>query len=155
MKGNERIIEALNARLIEEATGIAQYSSHLAAVGNWGYEKLVDYLKERRDDEIKHFNWLCDHIYFLQGKPAVGRIATVNVGETVPQMHANDLAVETNAIAAYTGSIELCIELGDHITRALLEKILADERDHENDLESQLDQISQMGLQIYLGQQLG
>jgi bacterioferritin len=154
VKGNERIIEALNARLIDEATGIAQYSAHLAAVGNWGYQKLVDYIKERRDDEIKHFNWICDHIYFLGGIPAVGRIGTVNVGGTVTQMHTNDQIVETNAISAYTGSIELCIELGDHITRALLEKILADERDHENDLESQLDQISQMGLQIYLGQQL-
>jgi bacterioferritin len=49
----------------------------------------------------------------------------------------------------------LCVEARDHGTRELLESILKDEEYHIDWLESQLDQINQMGIQNYLAQQVG
>jgi bacterioferritin len=155
MKGNERIIEALNARLIEEATGIAQYSAHRAAVANWGYQNLVAMIEEHAADETKHFNWLLDHIYFLGGVPVVGRYGQINLGNSVLEFLDNDYVIELNAINRYSETIDLCIELKDSITRKLLEEILSDERDHINDQETQLAQVVQMGMSAYLSQQIG
>jgi bacterioferritin len=48
----------------------------------------------------------------------------------------------------------LTVEVGDNGTRAILESILGDEEAHVDWLEAQLDQIQQMGIQDYLGQQI-
>ena len=58
------------------------------------------------------------------------------------------------AIADYNVLIDLCIELKDSATRDLIQQILADEIDHLRDLEAQLKQISQMGIQNYLSAKL-
>jgi bacterioferritin len=39
MKGNEKIINALNSRLAEELTAINQYLVHAEMCENWGYER--------------------------------------------------------------------------------------------------------------------
>jgi bacterioferritin len=48
----------------------------------------------------------------------------------------------------------LCLELGDGGSRELIETNLHDEEDHLDWLESQHDQINQIGLQNYLLAQL-
>lgn len=47
----------------------------------------------------------------------------------------------------------LAVELGDNGTRDLFQSILKDEEDHIDWLETQLGQIEQMGIQIYLTEQ--
>jgi len=47
------------------------------------------------------------------------------------------------------------VEVGDNGTRELFETILKDEENHVDWLESQLDQIDQMGLPNYLTEQVG
>ena len=81
MKGDPKIIDTLNERLIDEATGIAQYLAHRATLNVWEYPKLVDYINERIEDERRHFDILAERIVFLEGTPAVGVLNEVNVGE--------------------------------------------------------------------------
>ena len=45
MKGNDKIIEHLNARLAEELTAINQYMVHAEMCDNWGYKQLEGQLK--------------------------------------------------------------------------------------------------------------
>jgi bacterioferritin len=54
----------------------------------------------------------------------------------------------------YNASIRQAAELGDNGTRELLVSILKDEEAHIDWLEAQNDQIKQMGIQIYLAEQL-
>ena len=42
MKGNEKIIEHLNARLAEELTAINQYMVHAEMCDNWKYKQLAE-----------------------------------------------------------------------------------------------------------------
>jgi bacterioferritin len=79
----------------------------------------------------------------------------MHIGPDIKVQLKNDWEAERRAIQAYNEGIRLAVELGDNGTRALLESILADEEAHIDWLEAQLDQITQMGLQDYLGEQIG
>lgn len=154
MKGNEKVIEHLNARLAEELTAINQYMVHSEMCDNWGYERLHKMIEKRSIDEMKHAERLIARILFLDGRPIVSNLNKVSIGAEVPKMHANDRGAEEGAIKGYNESIRVAVEAGDNGTRELLESILKDEEDHIDLLEAQLDQIKQMGVQNYLVEQL-
>lgn len=154
MKGNERIIEALNARLAEELTAINQYFVHAEMCENWSYERLHSMIRKRSIDEMKHAEKLIARILFLEGKPIVSNLNKMHIGSEVPKMHESDRAAEEAAIKGYNESIKLAVELGDNGTREILESILREEEEHIDLLEAQLDQINQMGVQNYLVEQI-
>jgi bacterioferritin len=154
MKGNERIIEHLNARLAEELTAVNQYFLHAEMCENWGYERLHSMIRKRSIDEMKHAEKLIARILFLEGKPIVSNLNKIHIGAEIPKMHENDHLAEESAIKGYNESIRLAVEVGDNGTRELLESILKEEEGHIDLLESQLDQIKQMGVQNYLVEQI-
>ena len=67
----------------------------------------------------------------------------------------SDLSAEQGAVKGYNEAVKLAVEVGDNGTRAMLESILKDEEEHLDWLETQLDQIEQIGIQNYLAQQVG
>lgn len=155
MKGNERVIEQLNVRLAEELTATNQYMVHAEMCENWGYKRLHAAMRERAITEMKHAEKLIERILFLEGRPIVSRLDPIHIGGEVPKMHQFDHALEETAIRGYNESIRLAVELGDNGTRELLQSILDQEESHIDDIEAQLDQISQMGVQNYLVDQVG
>jgi bacterioferritin len=154
MKGNKNVIEQLNLRLAEELTAINQYFVHAEMCENWGYERLHAMIRKRSIDEMKHAEKLIARIIFFEGTPIVSKLNKVHVGAEVGKMHINDHVAEEAAIKGYNESIRLCVEAGDNGTRELLESILREEEEHIDLLESQLDQIRQMGVQNYLVEQI-
>jgi bacterioferritin len=154
MKGNEKILETLNSLLADELTAINQYMVQSEMCANWGYEKLHESIEKRAIDEMKHAEKLIGRIIFLEGKPIVSNLNKINIGGTVDAQHNNDREAEETAIKAYNDAIKLAVEVGDNGSRDLFEEILEDEENHIDWIESQLDQIKQMGLQVYLGEQL-
>ncbi len=154
MKGNEKIIEHLNARLAEELTAINQYMVHAEMCDNWQYERLHKTIEKRAIDEMKHAEKLIARILFLDGRPIVSNLNKIHIGAEVAKMHENDRLAEEDAIKGYNESIRLAAEVGDNGTRELFEGILKEEEDHIDELEAQLDQIKQMGIAGYLTEQL-
>ena len=154
MKGNQKILETLNELLADELTAINQYMVQSEMCADWGYEKLHEAIEKRAIDEMKHAEQLIGRILFLEGKPIVSNLNKINIGATVNAQHKNDHEAEEMAIKAYNEGIKLAVEVGDNGTRDMLEEILEDEEEHIDWIESQLDQIEQMGLQVYLGEQL-
>ena len=154
MKGNETIIEKLNARLADELTAINQYIVHSEMCANWGYDRLHEAIEKRAIEEMKHAEELIARILFLEGRPIVSNLNEINIGAEVEAQHAKDWAAEEVAIKAYNEDIRLAVEIGDNGTRELLESILTDEEEHIDWIEAQLDQIKQMGIQNYLVEQI-
>ena len=150
MKGNEKIISLLNGFLADELTAINQYIVHSEMCANWGYGKLHEKSEKRAIDEMKHAEKLIARILFLEGIPVVSNLRKINIGATVDAQLKNDLAGEAEAIKGYNEGIRVCLELGDNGSRELIDANLHDEEEHLDWLESQLDQIAQMGLQNYL-----
>jgi len=154
MKGENRIIETLNHLLADELTAINQYMVQSEMCANWGYDRLHEAAEKRAIDEMKHAEKLIARILFLEGKPIVSSLNKIHIGDAVEAQHRNDHEAESSAIKAYNEGVRLAVELGDNGTRELLEDILEDEEEHIDWIEAQLDQISQLGIQVYLAEQL-
>ena len=154
MKGSAKIIKRLNELLADELTAINQYMVQSEMCANWGYDKLHKAIESRAITEMKHAERLIARVIFLEGFPVVNKLNVIDIGKDVPQQHHNDHAAELGAVKAYNDGIALMVELGDNGTRELLESILKDEEDHIDLIESQLDQIEQMGVQNYLTEQV-
>ena len=155
MKGNEKILAKLNLLLADELTAISQYMVQSEMCANWGYKELAEVIEKRAIDEMKHAEKHIERILFLEGKPVVSELNKIHVGDDVEAHHKNDWDAENGAIQAYNEGIKLAVEVGDNGTREMLESILKDEEDHIDWIEAQLDQIKQMGIQVYLSEQIG
>jgi bacterioferritin len=153
MKGNKKLLDALNARLSEELGAVNQYMVHAEMLENWGYVRLAKKVRARALVEMKHAEKLIERILFLEGVPVVSKLAPIHIGADVPKQLANDLAAENDAVKKYNASIKLAVEVGDNATKEILDSILNDEDAHVDELEEQRDQVAQMGLQIYLSAQ--
>lgn len=154
MKGHNEILEKLNELLADELTAVNQYMVHAEMCSDWGYERLHEAVEKRAIEEMKHTKRIIERIIFLEGKPIVSRLNDLHIGGDVGKQISNDHKAELDAIAAYNDGIRLCIEKGDSGSRELLESILGDEEAHIDWLESQTDQIEQMGMGPYLAEQL-
>lgn len=154
MKGNDRLIETLNLLLADELTAINQYMVHSEMCKNWGYAELHEAIEKRAITEMKHAEMHIGRIIFLEGRPIVSDLNPMHIGGTVLDQFQSDLAAEQGAVKAYNDAVKQAVEVGDNGTRAMLESILKDEEDHLDWLETQLDQIAQIGIQNYLAQQV-
>ena len=155
MKGNEKVLTALNELLADELTAISQYMVHSEMCANWGYEHLHEAIEGRAKDEMKHAEKLIARIIFLEGRPSVSKLNKMNIGADVPKQVKSDWAAEDGAVKSYNAGIKTAVAAGDNGSRELMESILKDEEVHIDWLEAQLDQIGQMGIQQYLGEQVG
>ena len=155
MKGDPKLIKALNSLLADELTAINQYMVHSEMCDNWGYEKLHKAIEARAIAEMKHAETLIGRVLFLEGLPIVSDLKKIYVGADIPKMFVNDHNAEAGAIKAYNEAIVLAGALKDYATREILEGILKDEDAHIDGIEEIQDQIGQMGLQIFLTTQVG
>lgn len=154
MKGQQEVIDKLNALLAEELTAINQYFLHAEMCGDWGYEKLHEHIEKRSMQEMKHAERLMERILFLEGRPIVSELNKITIGDTVLKQLQNDAGAEKDAIQMYNEAVALTTKLGDNGTKVLVESILTDEEDHLDWIEEQLDQVEQMGYENYLVNQV-
>lgn len=154
MKGNTKVIEKLNSLLADELTAISQYMVQAEMCPNWGYKHLSETIEKRAIDEMKHAEKHIERIIFLEEKPIVSELNKLHIGETVEAFHKNDWDAENGALQAYNDGIKLATEMSDNGTREMLESILRDEENHIDWIEAQFDQIKQMGIQVYLSEQI-
>lgn len=154
MKGNAKVVKHLNRALKGEFTAIHQYIVHAEMCDNWGYSKLGGFIKQQAIGEMRHAEMFIERILFLEGVPGMGELSPLNVGQTVQEQLQNDLNLEYEAVGLLNAAIKDSVEADDNASRELFEVVLKDEEEHVDWLEAQLQMIEDMGLGIYLSQQL-
>jgi bacterioferritin len=154
MQSDPRVVDALNELLTAELTAVNQYFIHAKMCDNWGYERLATRGRDESIDEMKHAEALIERILYFEGTPNMQRLFPVRVGESVHEQLELDLATEQEAIRRFNRAIALCVEVGDNGTRELLADMLVSEEDHADWLETQLETIRQIGIELYSAQQL-
>src|SRR2546421_6987704 len=153
MQSTPEIIELLNEVLTAELTAVNQYFVHAKMQDNWGYKRLAEKGREESFGEMKHAEELIERILYLEGVPNMQRLFNVKVGENVPEQLQAELATEKDAITRLAAGIEQCRKT-DEGSRLLLERILAEEEEHADWLETQLELIRQLGEGLYLNTQV-
>ena len=154
MKGNEQVIEALNAGLTVELTAINTYFIHSKMLRNWGLNKLADYYYAESIEEMKHADEIIDRILFLDGMPAISRYDVINVGDTPKEQIQNGMALEIKGATTYNEGIKLCYEANDNASRELMERMVVESEQSIDWAEAQLDLIKMVGIENYLSQQM-
>src|SRR5579883_3021765 len=101
MKGDPKIIEALNRALTVELTAINQYFCQAKMCANWGFRKLGKKHYEESIGEMKHAEKLIERILFLEGMPEIARYGVIRVGADVKEQFENDLQLEMNGVRHY------------------------------------------------------
>ncbi|MBL1376570.1 bacterioferritin [Zobellella iuensis] len=156
MKGNSKIIAALNELLAGELSAMDQYFIHSRMYDDWGLKKLFERIDHEFEDEKGHAAKLIERILFLEGTPDMVTRAPLNIGKDVPAMLQSDLNLEYKVIEDLRKVMALCEQERDYQSRDMLLQLLEDtEHDHTHWLEQQLGLIDRIGLPNYLQSQMG
>lgn len=150
MKGDAKVIEFLNQALKNELTAINQYFLHSRMLKDWGVSKLGDYEYKESIEEMNHADWLIERILFLGGLPNLQDLGKLRIGESVEEILKCDLALEEDAIPLLRDAMEHCEKVRDYVSRDLFGKILHNEEEHVDYIETQFDLIKQIGIQSYI-----
>jgi len=155
MKGEAKVIEYLNAALRHELTAVNQYWLHYRLLDNWGYRSLAKYWRKESIEEMEHADALTVRIIFLEGFPNMQVLDPLHIGQTVKEVLECDLRAEMSARALYEEAATHCHAVKDYVTRDLFEKLMRDEEQHIDFLETQLDLVSKLGEQLYAQHHIG
>ncbi len=155
MKGDAKTIEFLNAVLKNELTAINQYFLHSRMLRDWGVSELSEKEYAESIEEMKHADQLIERILFLEGLPNLQDLGKLKIGEDVAEILGCDLKLEMEGLPVLRNAIEHAEEVRDYVSRELFTKILDNEEEHVDWLETQIGLIEKTGLENYIQSQIG
>jgi len=155
MKGDKNVIEYLNKALRHELTAVNQYWLHYRLLDNWGYKVLARTWRNESIEEMQHADKLIERIIFLDGSPNMQTLESFHIGKTVKAVLDNDLQAELSAHSLYAEAATQCHSVKDYVTRDLFEQLMHDEEEHIDFLETQIDLVARIGLELYAQRHIG
>jgi bacterioferritin len=155
MQGDARVIEYLNRSLRSELAAINQYWLHYRLLDNWGYKALAKKWREESMEEMQHADKIVQRIIFLDGFPNMQVLDPLHIGQNVREVLDCDLAAEMSARTLYQEAATYCHSVKDYVTRDLFEELMHDEEEHIDYLETQLDLVAKLGLELYAQHHIG
>jgi bacterioferritin len=133
-------IALLNHAVATEIVCVLRYKFHAVCAVGLASESVKKEFAQHAREEEEHLDWLAERINQLGGKPDMnpeGLLARASSeyveGETLVDMIKEDLVAERVAIETYRDLVRYFGDK-DPTTRTLLERILAQEEEHANDM---------------------
>jgi bacterioferritin len=155
MKGEAKVIEYLNRGLRSELTAVNQYWLHYRMLDNWGFRDLAKKWRKESIEEMNHADKFIERILFLEGFPNLQVLDPLRIGQNVKEVLESDLQAELDARILYQEAATHCAAVKDYPSRDLFEELMTDEEGHIDFLETQLDLISKVGLELYSQHHIG
>ena len=149
MQGDPEILRLLNEQLTSELTAINQYFLHAKMQENWGFTELATHTRAESIDEMVHAERITDRILLLDGLPNYQRIGSLRIGQSLREQFESDLAIEYEVVGRLRPAVIVCREKQDSTTARLFEDIIADEEKHIDYLETQLELMNTLGVELY------
>jgi bacterioferritin len=155
MKGDPKVIDYLNKGLRSELTAINQYWLHYRLLDNWGLKEMAKQWRKESIEEMVHADRFTDRILFLDGFPNMQVLDPLRIGQNVKEILECDLAAEHDARNLYQEAATYCHSVKDYVSKDLFEDLMKDEEGHIDFLETQLDLIGRIGLELYTQKHVG
>ena len=155
MKGDAKVIEYLNRGLRSELTAINQYWLHYRILDDWGYKELAKTWRKESIEEMGHADRFVERILFLDGFPNLQVLDPLRIGQNIKEILECDLAAEYEARGLYQEAAIYADSVGDKVSKNLFEELMADEEGHIDFLETQLNLVEQLGVQLYAQKHVG
>lgn len=149
MQGDKKVIEFLNQALKNELTAVNQYFLHSRMLMDWGVTKLGKFEYKESIEEMHHADWLIKRILFIGGLPNLQDLGKLHIGESVQEILDCDLKLENIAIPLLRDAMEYCESVRDYVSRDLFGKILHNEEEHVDYIETQFALIERIGIERY------
>ena len=150
MKGDAKVIEYLNRALKHELTAINQFFLHARMLEDWGLEKYNEKEYQESIEEMQHADKLIKRILFLDGLPNLQDLGKLLIGENVWEIINNDRQIEIDALALYREAVGHCEQVRDYATRDLFSALLAEEEEHLDWLDTQIERYQSMGKENFI-----
>jgi bacterioferritin len=135
--------------LRSELTAVSQYWLHYRLQEDWGFGKIASKSRAESIEEMGHADKLIERIIFLEGHPNLQKLDSLRIGQTLRETLDCDLAAEHDARTLYIEARDHCEKVGDYVTKALFEELIADEEGHIDYLETQIDLFDTLGESSY------
>lgn len=155
MKGDPKVIDFLNRGLRSELTAINQYWLHFRLLNHWGLKDMAKQWRKESIEEMQHADRFTDRILFLDGFPNMQVLDPLRIGQNVKEILECDLAAEQGARALYQEAATYAHGVKDYVSRDLFESIMKDEEHHIDFLETQLDLVDRIGIELYSQKYMG
>ena len=155
MKGDAKVIEYLNRGLRHELAAINQYWLHYRLLDNWGLRALAKQWRKESIEEMEHADKLVERIIFFDGFPNMQVLDPLHIGQNVKEVLDCDLAAEIDARGLYQEAATYCHSAKDYPSRDLFEELMKDEEHHIDFLETQIDLVKRVGVELYSQKHMG
>ena len=155
MQGDAKVIEYLNKGLRHELTAINEYWLHFRLLHNWGLLEMAKLWRKESIEEMRHADRITDRIIFLDGFPNMQVLDPLHIGQSVKEVLECDLRADLHARALYEEAATHCHSVKDYVSRDLFEKLMHDEEEHIDFLETQLDLVAKLGAELYAQHHIG
>jgi bacterioferritin len=154
MKGDRDVVAGLNKVLANELVGINQYFLHARMFKDFGFNGLDKADYKTSIQKMKNADRLIERVLFLEGLPNLQDLGRLRIGENSAEMISANLEFELDTLPVLKAAIDLCEQKKDFMSRDTLEKILEEQEEQIDWLETQQHLIASSGIENYLQSQM-
>ncbi|MBD3226531.1 MAG: bacterioferritin [Caldithrix sp.] len=145
MSMHEESITLLNKAIADEMTAVHQYMYFHFHCDDQSFDLLAGMFKRSAIDEMTHVEDLSERILFLKGEIELKASRAVKNVHDIKSMLEMACQMESDAVKAYNTWANECAKNADSVTKKLFEDLVADEEQHFDQFDTELENIAKFG----------
>lgn len=142
MRAPPRVLGFLARGLGHELSAVQQYMTHARLAQAWGMPEVAKTFDEEVAAELRHADRIVAAMLALGAIPNATALRPVRVGAGLVELLQHDRDLEVDAVQLYRDAALYCARIGDETHRQLFEALLADEREHAEELSAWINRLS-------------
>ena len=145
MSKKEKSIELLNKAVNDELLAVHQYMYFHFRCDDMGFDLVSNLFKRIAIQEMMHVEQLAERILFLKGEVEMKVAGEVRKLTEVKDMLEQAVKMEMNSVDDYNKWANECAAIADSVSKKLFETLTAEEVVHQDQFETELDNLEKFG----------